>query len=59
MTAIEDRHIVFLRHVVDGVEERKEVLLCIDILLTVSREQNVLPLLQSQTLVNIACLNLG
>ncbi len=35
MTAVENRHVVLLSHGVDGVEERLEVLLCIDILLAV------------------------
>ena len=34
MTAIEDRHIVFCRHFVDGGEEAEEVFLSVDVLFT-------------------------
>ena len=34
MAAVEDRHVVLLCHFVDGGEETEEVLLCVDILLT-------------------------
>lgn len=35
MATVENRHVVFPGHGVDCVEERQEVLLCIDILLAV------------------------
>ena len=41
---IENRHIVLLCHLVDGREEGKEVLLGVDVLFTVSREEDVLAL---------------
>ena len=47
MAAVEDRHIVFLCHFVDGIEEREEVLLCVDILFSVGREQDIFALLQA------------
>ena len=41
MTAVEYRHVVFLCHLIDGGEERQEVLLGVYILLTMGREQYV------------------
>ena len=58
MATVKDRHIVLLCHLIDGGEEAQEVLLSINILLTVCREEDVLTLLQTKTLVNITCLNL-
>ena len=59
MTAIQNWHIILLCHLVNGIEQRKEVLFGIDILFSVSTQQNVFTLLQAQTLVNIAGLNLS
>ncbi len=59
MAAVEDRHIVLLCHFVDGIEEGEEVLLCVDVLFSVRREQDVFSLFQSKTLVNIAGFDLG
>ena len=59
MAAVEDRHIIFLCHCIDGVEETQEVLLGVDVLFSVSAEQNVFALLKSKALVNVAGLNLG
>lgn len=53
MAAVEDGHVVLFCHVVDSIEERKEVLLCVDVFFTVSRKENILALLQTKTLVNI------
>ena len=33
VTAVEDGHVIFLRHLVDGIKETHEVLLRIDVLL--------------------------
>lgn len=45
MAGIEDRHIIFLSHSVDGVEEAEEVLLGVDVFLAVGAEQDVLSFL--------------
>ena len=58
VATVEDRHVVFLCHLVEGCEERCEVLLCIDILLTVCLEKDVLALFEAKACVNVACLNL-
>ena len=47
MTALEDWHIIFLCHLVDGVEKRQEILLGVDVLLAVGAQKNVLALLQA------------
>ena len=57
MAGVEDRHIVLFRHLVDGGEQRGKVLLGVDILLAVGRQQNVLALLETQTLVDIGRLD--
>ena len=59
MATVEDGHVVLLRHLVDSSEEGEEVLLRVNILLTVSRKEDILALLQTKTLMNIACLNLS
>lgn len=53
VTAVEDWHVVFLCHRIDGVEETEEVLLSIDILLTMSAEKNVFDFLEAEALVNV------
>ena len=58
MAAIEDRHIVLLRHLVDGIEQRQEVLLRIDVLFAVSAQKDILPLLQPQPSMNVRSFNL-
>ena len=58
MAGIQDRHIVLLCHLVDSVEQRQEVLLSVDVLLTMSRKQNVLALLQAQLSMDVRSLNL-
>lgn len=35
MTTVEYRHVIFLRHCIDGIEETEEVLLRIDVLFAV------------------------
>ena len=42
MAAIKDGHVVLLGHLVDGCEETQEVLLCINVLLSVGAQQDVL-----------------
>ena len=59
MAAVEDWHIIFLSHCIDGIEETEEVLLGVDVLFTMSAEQNVFALLKSKALVNVAGLDLG
>ena len=56
MATVEDGHVVLLGHPVDGGEEAEEILLCVDVLLAVSAEQDVFALLQAQSLMHIACL---
>ena len=59
MAAIEDWHIVLLSHLINSSEETQEILLGVDILLTVSAQKDILTFLQTQTLVDIAGLNLS
>ena len=59
MAAIENRHVIFLGHLVDGIEQRKEVLFRVDVLLAVCRQQNILALFKSKTLMDVAGLNLS
>ena len=59
MTTVEDGHVVLLRHLVDSSEEGEEVLLRVDILLTVSGQENVLAFLQAEALVDIAGLDIS
>ena len=42
MATVEDGHVVFLSHGVDGIEEAEEVLLRVDVFLTMRTEQYVL-----------------
>ena len=53
MAAVQHRHVVFLRHGVDGIEEGEEVALGVDVLLPVGREKDVPALLQPQPLMDI------
>lgn len=59
MTTIENGHVVLLRHLVDSSEEGEEVLLRVDIFLTVSGQENVLAFLQTEALVDVAGLDIG
>ena len=59
VATVEDRHIIFLCHSINSVEELEKVFLGVNILFTVSREENVFALFQSKTLVNVRCFNLG
>ena len=58
VATVQNRHVVLLCHLVNRVEEREEVLLRVDVLLTVGAEQDVLPLLQPKSGMNVRCLNL-
>ena len=58
MARVQDRHIVFLCHLIDGVEKRQEILLGVDVLLAMGRQQNVFTFLQAQPFMNVGCLNL-
>ena len=59
MTGIKDRHVVFFCHFVNCGEETCKVLLGINILLSVSREKDVLSLLKTKAKMDITCLNLS
>ena len=59
MTAIEYRHVIFFSNGVDGVEKAEEVLLCVDVFFAVGREKNVLAFFETETLVYVACLDVG
>ena len=58
MAGIEHRHVICRRHLVDGREQGGEVLLGIDVLLTMCRQQDVSALGQVQALVDVARFNL-
>lgn len=59
MATVEDGHVVLLRHLVDSSEEGEEVLLRVNVFLTVSGQENILAFLQAEALVDIAGLDLG
>ena len=54
VAGVKDWHIILLCHGIDRCEQLDKIAVCIDIFLPMGREQNVLPLSQSQTLVDIA-----
>ena len=58
MAAIQDRHVILLRHRIDRIKQRQEILLRINILLAVRRQQDVAPLLQPQPRVDVGRLDL-
>ena len=58
VAGVQDRQVVFLRHLVDSGEQAREVLLGVDVLLAVRGEQDVLALLQTEPTVDIARLDL-
>ena len=58
MAGVENGHIVLFCDAVDGTEEREEVLLGIDIFLSVCREEYVPFLLKSEACQNIRRINL-
>ena len=59
MTTVEDGHVVLFRHLVDSSEEGEEVLLRVDIFLTVGGQENILAFLQTEALVHVAGLDIG
>ena len=59
MAAVQDGHIVLLGHLIDGNKERQEVLLRVDVLLAMGAQEDILPLLQAQALVDVAGLDLS
>ena len=59
MAGIQDRHVVLFCHLINGREQRIEVLLCVDVLLAVRGQQNVLSLLQAKAGVDVGGLYFG
>ena len=59
MATVENRHVILLGHCVYRIEKAEEVLLRVDVLFAVSTQQDVVPLLESESLVYIGCLDLG
>ena len=57
MTRIKNWHIILLCHFIDSRKKRHKIFLCINVFLTVSREENIITFLQAKSLVNITCLN--
>lgn len=59
MTTVEDGHVVLFRHLVDSSEEGEEVLLRVDVFLTMGGQENILAFLQAEALVDVAGLDIG
>ena len=57
MAGVENRHIVLFSHGVDGCKQCGEIGVRVNILLPMGRQQDVLPLGQPQTLMDIARFN--
>ena len=57
MAAVENGHVILLGHCIDGVEERQEVLLGVDILLAMSRQKNIFTFLETKAAENVGCLD--
>ena len=53
VAAVEDRHVVFFCHFVDGCEKADEVLLGVDILLSMSTQQNIPSFLKTKSCMNV------
>ena len=53
MAAVKDRHVVFLRDGVDGVEQAQEILLRVDVLLAVCGQQDIPVFFKTETPVDI------
>jgi len=53
VAAVEDRHVVFFSHLVDGCKEADEVLLCVDVLFAVGTQEDVFTLLKAEACMNI------
>ena len=58
VAGVQHRQVILLRHGVYRREERTEILIRVDILLPVGREQDVFTLFQAEPGVNVACLDL-
>lgn len=59
MAAVEYGHVVLRGHGVDGVEERQEVLLGVDILLAVGRQKDVAAFFQTEATEDVGGFNVG
>ena len=53
VAAVEDRHVVFFGHLVNGCEKADEVLLGIDVLLAVCAQQDITSFLKSKSCMNV------
>ena len=53
MAAVEHRHIVGACHLIYCIHQREEILLDVNVLLSMSREENVFALLQSKLLKDV------
>ena len=58
MARVENRHVIFLGQRIDRVEQAQEILLRVDILLAVGRQQQVSALFQPQPPVDVRSLDL-
>lgn len=59
VAAVEDWHVIFHGDGVDGVEEREEILLRVDVLLAVGGEEDVSAFLETEPPVDVARLDVG
>ena len=59
VAAVEDGHIVFLGHTVDGVEEGAEVGVSVDVFLAVGAQEDVATLLEAKAGVDVAGVDVG
>ena len=59
MAGVQNGHVIFFCHFVNSLEQGEKILLCINILLTMSREEDILALFQTKTAMNIRSLNLS
>ena len=59
MAGVEDGHVILLCQLIDSRKQGKEILLCINILLPVCGQKDILAGFQSQFLQYIGFLNLG
>lgn len=58
MAAVQYRHVVLLRHFIDGSKQAGKVLLCVYVFFPMGRKQNVFALFQAQTRMDVAGFNL-
>ena len=59
VATVENRHVILLGHCVYCIEQAEEVFLRVDVLFTMGTQQNIVSLLESESLVYIGRLNLG